>query len=155
MPEELEKLAYEEALRGIDKQESLLKELRSRATALLATSSFTASLLGQQAFRDPQPKIFAAFALIAFVGSTSACVFILRPKHDLVFAFGSGLLSNAFHIADHLGGVYRQLALDSEYRWASNNKRLKKLMRAFTLAAGAFLLQTFSLVVLLGDTILA
>jgi hypothetical protein len=39
MAGEFEKLAYEAALRGLDKQENLLEELRTRTGVLLAASS--------------------------------------------------------------------------------------------------------------------
>jgi hypothetical protein len=49
MAGEFEKLAYEAALRGLDKQEGLIEELRTRTGVLLAASSLAASFLGQQA----------------------------------------------------------------------------------------------------------
>jgi hypothetical protein len=48
MAGEFEKLAYEAALRGLDKQEGLLEELRTRTGVLLAASSLAASFLGQR-----------------------------------------------------------------------------------------------------------
>jgi hypothetical protein len=49
MAGEFEKLAYEAALRGLDKQENLLEELRTRTGVLLAASSLAASFLGPYA----------------------------------------------------------------------------------------------------------
>jgi hypothetical protein len=43
MAGEFEKLAYEAALRGLDKQEGLLEQLRTRTGVLLAASSLAAS----------------------------------------------------------------------------------------------------------------
>jgi hypothetical protein len=43
---DLEKLAYDSALRALDKQEKVLEELRARTGILLATSSLAASFLG-------------------------------------------------------------------------------------------------------------
>jgi hypothetical protein len=54
MAGEFEKLAYEAALRGLDKQEGLLEALRTRTGVLLAASSLAASFLGQQAFQHPR-----------------------------------------------------------------------------------------------------
>src|SRR5437870_1509368 len=45
MAAEFERLAYETALRGLDKQEELLRELRSRTGVLLAAASLAASFL--------------------------------------------------------------------------------------------------------------
>jgi hypothetical protein len=69
---EFEKLAYEAALRGLDKQEGLLEELRTRTGVLLAASSLAASFLGQQAFQNPNPRGLAITALVAFVASIAA-----------------------------------------------------------------------------------
>lgn len=154
MSGDFEKLAYEAALRGLDKQESLLDDLRVRTGALLATSSLAASFLGQEAFQDPRPGFIAIVALVAFVAATGACLFILHPKEDLVFAPESVALHKALYAADGMGGVYQGLAYDLERLWASNSKGIEELTRAFTFAAGAFLLQTLSLVGLLSDTIL-
>jgi hypothetical protein len=65
MAGEFEKLAYEAALRGLDKQEGLLEELRTRTGVLLAASSLAASFLGQQAFQNPSPRGLAITALVA------------------------------------------------------------------------------------------
>jgi hypothetical protein len=92
MAGEFEKLAYEAALRGLDKQEGLLEELRSRTGVLLAASSLAASFLGQRAFQNPSPRGLAIAALVAFVVSIAASVFILLPKKNLIFAeAGAGL----------------------------------------------------------------
>jgi hypothetical protein len=69
MAGEFEKLAYEAALRGLDKQENLLEELRTRTGVLLAASSLAASFLGQQAFQNPSPRGLAITALVAFVAT--------------------------------------------------------------------------------------
>jgi hypothetical protein len=86
MAGEFEKLAYEAALRGLDKQEGLLEELRARTGVLLAASSLAASFLGQQAFQNPSPRGLAIVALFAFVLSIASSVFILLPKKNLIFA---------------------------------------------------------------------
>lgn len=77
---EFEKLAYEAALRGLDKQEGQLEELRARTGVLLAASSLAASFLGQQAFRHPHPRVLAVAALLAFVVSMGSSVFISRLR---------------------------------------------------------------------------
>jgi hypothetical protein len=49
---DLERIAYESAVRALDKQETVLEELRARTGVLLAASSLAASLLGGRAFDD-------------------------------------------------------------------------------------------------------
>jgi hypothetical protein len=90
---EFERLAFDAALRALDKQETLLDELRSRTGALLAASALAASFLGGAAFKNPSP-LLAAIALLAFVISIGASVFILLPKRDrFTFSILAALVS--------------------------------------------------------------
>lgn len=94
---EFEKLAYEAALRGLDKQEGQLEEMRGRTGVLLAASSLAASFLGQQAFLHPHPRALAVAALLAFVVSMGSGVFILMPKEGLEFS-GKGAEIYAYEV---------------------------------------------------------
>jgi hypothetical protein len=86
MDAEFERLAYETSLRGLDKQEELLRELRSRTGVLLAAASLAASFLGSDAFQDPSSVVLVVLALLAFVASIGASVYILTPKEELTFS---------------------------------------------------------------------
>jgi len=155
MAAEFEKLAYEAALRGLDKQEGLLEEMRSRAGILVAASSLAASFLGQQAYQRPSATSVAVIALAAFVVSIGASVFVLLPKKNLVFAPAGAKVYAGFYAArDDLAEVYRRLAYDLDGFWDSNDREIGRAAKAFTLAAGALVIQTLSLVALLGDTLL-
>jgi len=96
---EFEKLAYEAALRGLDKQEGLLEELRTRTGVLLAASSLAASFLGQRAFQDPSPRGLAITALVAFVISIGASVYMLTeaPRARRCVFGGASPLSSGLH----------------------------------------------------------
>lgn len=152
---EFEKLAYDTALRGLDKQESLLEELRSRTGVLLAASSLAASFLGQQAFQHPSPRSLAIVALAAFICSIAASVFILLPKKDLIFAeAGAGLYEGLYAVRDDMAEVYRRLAYDLDRFWESNDRKIRWLTRAYTVAASALVIEILALAGLLGDNIL-
>jgi hypothetical protein len=154
MAGEFEKLAYETALRGLDKQEGLLEELRTRTGVLLAASSLAASFLGQKAFQNPSPRGLAITALGAFIVSIAASVFILLPKKDLYFAeAGTGLYEGLYAFRDDMPEVYRRLAYDLDHFWDSNDRKIAWLTRSFTVAAGALVIEILSLSVLLGDSI--
>lgn len=104
---EFEKLAYGAALRGLDKQERLLEELRTRTGVLLAASSLAASFLGQKAFQDPSPRGLAITALVAFVVSIGASVYILMPKENLYFSeAGAGLYEGLYEVRSDIAEVY-------------------------------------------------
>ena len=155
MEGEFEKLADESALRGLDKQERYLEELRARTGVLLAASSLAASFLGQQAFRYPSPRGLVIVALLAFVVSIGAGVFILLPKKNLIFTqAGGGLYAGLVSLREDMPEVYRRLAYDLDRFWDSNDKRIQWLIRAFSLGAAALVIEILTLAILLGDNII-
>ena len=123
MASEFERLAYETALRGLDKQQELLKELRSRTGVMLAAASLAASFLGTDAFRDPAPGLLLVLALVAFITSIGASVYILTPKEELTFSpAGSALYEGLYAQRDDLAEVYRRLAYELDRFWDSNSE---------------------------------
>ena len=121
MAGELEKLAYEAALRSLDKQERLLEELRTRTGVLLAASSLAASFLGQPAFRHPEPRGLAIAALAAFVISIGAGVSILLPKRNLVFAAaGVDFYAGLYDLREDMAEVYRRIAYELDRLWGDS-----------------------------------
>src|SRR5882757_1887468 len=141
-----ERLAYEAALRGLDKQEGLLEELRTRTGILLAASSLAASFLGQQAFRHPHPHALAVVAVGAFVVSIAASVFILLPKQNLFFSLrGAGLYEGLYAVRHDSAEVHRRLAYDLDRFWEKNDGKIKWLTRAFTVAAAALVIEIVAL----------
>lgn len=155
MPEDFEKLAYEEAVRGLDKQEGLLEALRTRTGVLLAASSLAASFLGQQAVSHSSPPGFAVVALLAFVASMGGGVVILLPKRDLVFATGGAdCYAGLYEIRGDMAEVYRRLAYELDRLWDSNNNAIRQLSRIFTLAAASLVVEILSWAAILGDSII-
>jgi hypothetical protein len=151
---EFERLAFDAALRALDKQEALLDELRSRTGALLAASALAASFLGAKAFKDPAPG-FATLALVAFVSSIGASVFILVPRRDR-FTFslsGPGLYEGLYEVREDLGEVYRRLSYDLLGFWQSNDEQLQPLFWAYRLGAAALVVEILALVALVSGTI--
>ena len=134
---EYERLAFDAALRALDKQESVLDELRSRTGVLLAASALAASFLGRDAFRDPSP-LLAAVALAAFVASMVACVYILVPRRGkFVFSIsGPVLYEGLYDEREDLGEVHRRLAYALQGFWDDNDENLQPLFRAYRFGAG-------------------
>lgn len=154
MAGDFEKLAYEAALRGLDKQEVYLEELRARTGVLLAASSLAASFLGQQAFQDPHPRGLAIVALLSFVTSIGAGVYVLLPKKRLIFAqSGVGLYEGLFAVRYEMPEVYRRLAFALGGFWESNDTTIQWLVRAFTVGAAALVIEILALVVLLSGSL--
>lgn len=156
MTADFEKLAYEAALRSLDKQEGYVEELRARTGVLLASSSIGASFLGQQAFQEPNPRIVVIAALFAFVVSISVNVFILLPKRDLVFApKGAALYEELFVVRDDMREAYRRLTYDLDRFRKSNEAKIQSLVWLFTVAAVALAIEILALAVLIGGNILS
>lgn len=151
---EFEKLAYEAALRGLDRQERLVEELRARTGILFAASSLAASVLGQQAFRGPSHPGLVIVALLAFVVSMTSSVFVLLPKKDLIFAEAGGrLYESLYAIRSDMAEVYRRLAYALDRFWELNDEKIGGLTLAYTVAASALVVETLSLVALLSGSI--
>jgi hypothetical protein len=151
---EFEKLAYEAALRSLDKQERVLEELRARTGVLLGASSLAAAFLGQSAFGDPEPLAFAVIALVAFVISIVSSVYVLIPKKDLIFAeVGGGLYEGLYAFRDDMGEVYRRLAYQLDRFWESNDTTIARLSRTYGIAASALIVEILSLAAILSGNI--
>lgn len=133
MTGDFEKLAYQEAVRGLDKQEGLLEALRTRTGVLLAASFLAASLLGQQAFRGPGPQALAIAAVIAFVISIGAGVYIL-PKRNLVFPTVD-FYEGSYDLRSDMAETYRRLAYDIDRARNANENEIRRLSRIFIFAA--------------------
>ncbi|HEX5989522.1 MAG TPA: hypothetical protein VFY75_04835 [Solirubrobacterales bacterium] len=156
MDGQFEKLAYEAALRSLDKQEAYVEELRARAGVLLAASSLAPSLLGHQVFQVQSRPGLVIAALLAFVISIGAGVFILLPKQSLVFVQVGVEIYEAFYgVSDDMPEVYRRLTYDLDRFWRSNDAKVKWLVRVFALAAVALIVEVLVLVALLWDNLLS
>ena len=80
----LEELAYDAALRSLDKQEHVLDEIRARTGLLVGGSSLAASFLGPRAFTSGHTAILVA-ALATFAFTIVAGLYVLMPKKNLCF----------------------------------------------------------------------
>lgn len=150
-----ERLAYEAALRALDKQERLIDELRNRTGLLLAAASLAASFLGREAFAGHPKRGLAILALVAFLLAVGASVYVLLPKTGkFVFAMvGAGLYEGLYELKDDLGEVYRRLAYDLDRFWDDNDVELQKLFRAFRLDAVGLSAEIVILIAMVSDTL--
>jgi hypothetical protein len=78
------RIAYDEAVRALSQQQSMIDSLRTRAGLLLSAAAITTSFLGAQALNDGGPRIATWLALASFVGLSIASLAILWP-HSLEF----------------------------------------------------------------------
>jgi hypothetical protein len=150
-----ERLAYEAALRALDKQERLIDELRSRTGLLLAAASLAASFLGREAFAGDPKRGLAVLALVSFRLAVGASMYVLLPKTGkFVFAMvGAGLYEGLYEVRDDLDEVYRRLAYDLDRFWDDNDLELQKLFGAFRLAALGLSAEIVILIAMVSDTL--
>jgi hypothetical protein len=120
----------------------------------LAASALAASFLGESAFRDGSGWL-AVEALVAFVLSIAASVFVLVPRsNQFVFAIsGPNVYVELFEFRNDLAEVYRRLAYDLERFWGENDERLRPLFNAYRLGAASLVVEILALVALVSDTI--
>lgn len=151
-----ERLAYEAAQRALDKQERLLDELRSRTGLLVAAASLAASFLGREAFGGDPRRGLALLALVAFLLTVGASVYILLPKTDrFIFAMvGAGLYEGLYSVKDDLAEVYRRLAYELDRFWDANDVEMQKLFTAFRLAAIGLSAEVVVLIAMVSDNLL-
>ena len=152
--QELARISHDASLRALDKQESLLDELRSRTGILLAASSLATSFLGREAFAREASNVVIAVALTAFVVSIAASVYVLLPKDDLVFSLvGSHVFERLYQFANDEAENHRRLAYDLDRFWDANDRKMQRLFRAFRVAAFALVVEILALATLLSDTL--
>src|SRR5918995_6440774 len=84
---------YQEALRGLQVQQSGLQSLQARAATLIFATSFASSLLGSQALADGlNAWDWIALGLLFAIGALA--VLMLWPYYNLTFRFDpQGLLA--------------------------------------------------------------
>lgn len=151
---ELERIAYETAIRALDKQEKVLEELRARTGILLGASSLAVSLLAATALDGSRPVTLIVLALAAFVVSLLASLFVVIPRDGFVFALnGPEVYEELYEFRDDLAELHRRLAYDQQRFWEDNDARLTPVRRAFRLAAFALAFEVFVLLLLASDTL--
>jgi hypothetical protein len=150
----LARLAYEESVRSLDKQERLLDELRARTGLLLAASSLAISFVGRPAFQEADTLV-VVLGLFAFAISIAASVYVLLPKPaKFVFSLeGSAVFEELYEFRDDMPEVYRRLAYDLDRFWDENDDVMARLLWWFRVAAAALAVEIIILLTSLSGTL--
>jgi hypothetical protein len=150
----LARLAYEESVRSLDKQERLLEELRARTGLLLAASSLAISFVGRPAFQEAA-TVVVVLGLVAFAISIAASVYVLLPKPaKFVFSLeGSAVFEELYEFRDEMPEVYRRLTYDLDRFWDENDEVMTRLFRWFGIAAAALAAEIVVLLTSLSGTL--
>jgi len=76
----LYKVAYDEAVRALSEQQSVVDSLRTRAGLLFSAAAITTSFLGAQALDGGDSSLVVWPAMTGFVGVALASLAILWPR---------------------------------------------------------------------------
>jgi hypothetical protein len=76
------RIRYDHTMRALQRQSTVLSELRSRASIILSAMGITASLFGARALRLDAPGWLKAIALVLLALGLVACMLVLSPVRD-------------------------------------------------------------------------
>src|SRR5262245_49266448 len=113
---------YQEALRGLLQQQSLVEGMNSRAGNLIFAASFASSLLGVRALSDGL-GFWDWLAVTLLLGIGALIVFMLWPYYNYTFRFDpkellTRYVDNGAPVS--MSEIHRQLALRIEADRANN-----------------------------------
>jgi hypothetical protein len=136
MADDLAQLAYEAALRRLERQEELLTEAevtnRTSAGRLLARRIRSRPAGDRRRASRVRSARGAAFAT-----AMGASLFVLMPKRDLVFALvGPRVHEELYDLRDDMPEVYRRLAYDLDRFWDLNDRVLQRFSLQFESRCG-------------------
>ncbi len=130
------RIAYDEAVRALSQQQSMIDSLRTRAGLLLSAAAITTSFLGAQALNDGGPSIATWFALACFVSLSVTALAILWP-HRLEFTANPANVIESYIETEEplsVAGIHRDLSLHMHGSYADNLAGQKQLASRFRLA---------------------
>ena len=134
---------YQEALRGLVQQQSLVENMNSRAGNLIFAAAFVSSMFGNQALPNGI-GVWDGLAIALLFGLGILIVFMLWPFHRYRFRFDPNELLGEYVDREPtatLAEMHRQLALRIEADRADNWKVIQRLRIALQIALSLFLLE--------------
>ena len=146
-------IVYEQAVRAVEQQAQQLDELRTRAAVALAASGIITGFLGRAAVeRGLGP--FGWLAILAFVVSALACLWVMMPLWDAwAFAIDAKKLSPYFlnkQEPEEPDALFEYLATKIQDDVESNTRQLAPLYKWFACACIALAVQVVLWLLALG-----
>lgn len=122
-------LVYDEAVRALDDQRSVLDNMRTRSGIVLSAAAITTSFFGGLALRDGDPGPLAWGAVAAFVVCGVAGLATLFPLERWEFrASPASLIALIDRASPSLEAIQRDLSLHMERSWLANERRMQATM---------------------------
>ena len=132
------KLAYDEAVRALQQQQSRLDNLRTRAGILLSAAAIATSFLGGKALEGRAPTAWGWAAVGMFLALSGVTLLILWPRVEWKFAVGIRELIHDYIESDEplpITTIHRDLALHMEDSYFDNERGLNRLIWSFRIAS--------------------
>jgi hypothetical protein len=142
------KLAYDESVRALQLQSSVLDELRSRTGILLAALALSASFLGARALDSEGLSALAWAAIACFSVSGLCCLGILWPSKGWSFTSDATVILDQWvHSPDEpsLDDMYEKFARWNQEEWKRNERSYLVPMQWALRAAVLFLIAQVAL----------
>jgi hypothetical protein len=153
--EAINRIAFEQGMSCLRSQNSLLDNMRQRASAIGALAGLAATVLGREALNDNSRDrilvsgtldLFEILALLALGVSVLCIIQIIRPYQGWSFDFRPSLIMSQFARgpnATTLAETYEVLARYAEQRSDTNQKLLRRLQRWFWASIIAVVVQMY------------
>jgi hypothetical protein len=146
-------LAYDEARRALDEQESAVTELRNRSGQLIAAAALTTSFFGGEVVHHSF-GVIAWIAVGIFVALSLAVLAVLWPRHDWEFNLSPAQLIATYIEPEDgdplpLPAIHRDLALHMGNSASRNRKQLRSLTGAFRLGSCLLVAEVVAWVIVL------
>jgi len=137
------RLAFDESVRALTLQSSVLDDLRARTGILLTAISLTATFVGSRALDDGF-STWTEIAICLFLASAGFCLGILWPRGDWGFSLNASAVLDKYvreRDSASLDRMLEEIADVNQTNWQTNAERLKWLFWCFRLAVLALVLQ--------------
>jgi hypothetical protein len=121
-------LVLSEALRALAHQQSLLDNVRSRATILTGSAALVASLLGAPVLQHQDVGWPSVVALVSLAGVLACTLAICVPWWRWYFRSSATVLLSAMDAGHSLNSMRRHLSIDLE-RWVDRNDRSMRILQ--------------------------
>jgi hypothetical protein len=148
--EYLARLAWDEAIRGLQQQGDMLDEFRQRATALVGIGGIAVGLLGDEALARPL-RLLPLFGLEALVVGGIAAIWAMFPRRGWSHRIDPRVILD--HHLDVDGGPrtptdsMRYLAKEAGDSIAANQKHLDRVATALMWCCGAVAVEILCFVI--------